>query len=129
MRARNGRSARDAGTRFETAIVRYLAAVLDDDRIERRARTGSKDRGDISGVRIHGQRIVVECKSVARTALAQWIAQAHDEANHDDALAGIIVHKRHGVSDPGQQWVTMTVEDLAKLITGQQVGACDKDAA
>jgi hypothetical protein len=48
--ARSRRSAKTAGTRFETAIAAALAAALGDDRIERRTRNGTKDRGDIGGV-------------------------------------------------------------------------------
>ena len=117
---RSRRSAKSAGTAFETAIARHLAHALDDDRIERRTRNGAKDRGDIGGLRIHGQRLVVEVKNCARTDLAGWTAEAQLEAGHDDALAGVVCHKRHGVGDPARQWITMTVADLVALITGQK---------
>lgn len=123
-RPRTRRSAKSAGTRFETAIARYLSAALDDDRIERRARSGAKDRGDISGVRTpHGGRIVIECKNTSRTNLSEWVTEARTEAGNDDALVGIVVHKRHGVGDPGEQYVTMTLADLAALLTGQAVAS------
>lgn len=57
---RSRRSAKTAGTRFETAITTALAEALVDDRIERRTRNGSRDRGDIAGIRCHGQRVVIE---------------------------------------------------------------------
>lgn len=116
---RSRASAKAAGTRFETSIARGLADALDDDRIERRAKSGGKDRGDIAGVRIHGQRLVIECKDAARLDLAGWVRKAQLEAGNDDALAGIVVHKRRGKSDPLDQWVTLTVADLVALITGQ----------
>ena len=76
---RSRASARAAGTRFERAVADYLAAHI-DDRIDRRAKTGNKDRGDIGGVRTpHGGRVVVECKDVARTALAEWVGEADIE--------------------------------------------------
>ena len=121
-RRRNHRSAKDAGTRFEKGIAVYLAAELGDDRIERRAKTGAKDRGDIGGVRVHGQRVVIECKDVTKIALPKWTAEAHTEAGNDDALVGVVVHKRSGVADPGQQWVTLTVDDLLALLTGERHG-------
>lgn len=114
-------SAKAAGTAFETLITRYLADALDDDRIERRTRNGRNDRGDIAGVRIHGQRLVLECKNHRRLDLAGWMAEAQIEAGNDDALAGVVVHKRHGTARPERQWVTMTVAELVALITGQQV--------
>lgn len=118
--SRNRASAKAAGTAFETLIARHLAQTLNDDRIERRARTGGKDRGDIAGLRIHGQRLVLECKNTARIDLAGWVAEAQIEAGNDDALAGVVVHKRKGVTDPARQYVTMTVAELVALITGQR---------
>lgn len=118
---RTRRSAKAAGARFERAIADYLADILDDDRIDRRVKTGAKDRGDISGVRVHGQRLVVEIKDCARTDLPGWTAEAHTEAGNDDALVGVVVHKRHGVGDLARQWVSMELRDLVALITGQAV--------
>lgn len=120
--ARSRASAKAAGARFERTIADYLAATLADDRIDRRVRNGAKDRGDISGLRIHDQRLVVECKDSTRLCLPEWTHEAHREAGNDDALVGVVIHKRNRVGDPGQQWVTMTVDDLAALITGQRHG-------
>jgi hypothetical protein len=117
---RTRKSAKAAGARFETAIAAALADALDDDRIERRARNGAKDRGDISGVRLHGKRVVIECKDVATLALPQWTAEAQIEAGNDDALVGVVVHKRRGVTDPLQQWVSCTVGDLVAILTGHR---------
>ncbi|EOM77919.1 hypothetical protein DW322_08775 [Rhodococcus rhodnii] len=112
-------SARAAGTRFERQIADALAQALDDDRIDRRVKTGAKDRGDVAGVRAHGQRVVIETKNCARLDLPAWTREAHLEAGNDDALVGIVIHKRHGNGDPLDQWVTMTVADLVALLTGQ----------
>lgn len=117
---RNRASAKKAGTRFESEVAGYLAANV-DDRIERRAKTGAKDRGDISGLRaLFGKRVVVEVKNTARTNLAGWYAEAEVERDNDDALVGIVVSKRHGVGDPGRQWVHMTLADLVALLTGER---------
>ena len=121
-RTRNRASAKAAGSYFETVVARYLAMVLGDDRIERRVTNGARDRGDIGGLRVHGQRLVVECKDVCTLALPEWTAEAHAEAGNDDALLGVVVHKRRGMSDPGRQWVAMTVDDLAALIDGSRHG-------
>ena len=119
MRARTRRSAREAGRGFERQIADYLATQLGDDRIDRRVKTGAKDRGDITGLRAHGKRVVVECKNCARLDLPGWTREAHIEAGNDDALTGVVIHKRHGVADPGRQWVSMELRDLVALITGQ----------
>jgi len=112
-------SAKKAGSTFERTTADYLAAVV-DDRIDRRVKNGSKDRGDIGGVRIHGQRVVLECKNTAKTSLGPWANEAEIERGNDDALAGVIVHKRHGTADPGAQWVTLTLADFAALLTGDR---------
>ena len=116
--ARSRASAKAAGSKFERDVADHLAKLV-DDRIDRRVKTGAKDRGDIGGVRVHGQRLVLECKNTTRINLGTWITEAHTEAGNDDALAGVIVHKRHGKGKPGDQWVTMTVDDLIALITGE----------
>ena len=117
---RSRASAKAAGSKFERQIADALAAALDDDRIDRRPRGGAKDRGDIGGVRIHGQRLVLELKNTLRLDLPAAKREADIEAGNDDALCGLVVHKRHGVGDPMQQWVTCTVRDLVALITGQR---------
>ena len=118
---RNRQSAKAAGTRFETAIATYLAAELDDDRIERRRLTGAKDRGDIAGLRHHGQRLVLEVKDYGGQLQAgPWVEEAHTEAGNDGALCGVVIAKRRGTTDPGSQYVLCTVNDLIALLAGQR---------
>lgn len=124
---RTRKTARDAGRRMETATAAYLAAMLNDDRIEVRARNGGKDRGDVGGVRsAHGARVVVECKDAASMTLGPWVREAEVERGNDDALVGLVVHKRRGVGlgldAMGGQYVTMTLEDLVALLTGHRDG-------
>lgn len=109
-------SAKKAGSSFERSVADYLAEHV-DDRIDRRVKNGAKDRGDIAGLRHHGHRLVVECKNTAKTALGPWAAEAEVERGNDDALAGLIVHKRHGKGQPADQWVTLTLGDLVALLT------------
>lgn len=117
---RSRRSAKAAGTRFESLVAGYLAAHLDDDRIERRAKTGGKDRGDITGLRHMGQRIVVEAKDRAAWSPGTWLGEADVERRNDDAGVGIVVAKRHGIGAPGQQVVMMTLADFASLLAGHR---------
>jgi hypothetical protein len=116
--SRSNATAREAGTRFERSIADCLARELEDDRIDRRAKTGSKDKGDVGGLRTRGGRVVVECKDVSRTALGGWVNEADVERGNDDAIAGVVVHKRRGHADPLDQYVTCTVRDLVALLTG-----------
>lgn len=115
---RSRASAKKAGTAHETLIAAYLAEHV-DDRIERRARNGAKDRGDISGLRVPGgHRLVVECKNTAKINLAGWAAEAEEERGNDDALAAVVVHKRHGKGVAAEQWVTCTLRDFVAILTG-----------
>lgn len=116
---RSNATARKAGAAFERIIADCLARLV-DDRIDRRAKTGSKDRGDIGGMRVHGKRVVIECKDVSRTDLGGWINEADTERGNDDALVGLVVHKRRGHGDPLDQYVTTTVRDLIALLTGER---------
>jgi hypothetical protein len=121
-RKRSRSSAKAAGARFERTIADYLAVHI-DDRIDRRVKTGAKDRGDLGGIRtVHG-RVVAELKDTARVNLAGWAAEAETERGNDDALVGLTISKRHGVGNPGSQWVHMTVDDLVALLTGERPGA------
>ena len=116
--ARNRASAKKAGSSFERATADYLAAHY-DDRIDRRRLTGSKDRGDITGLRHMGQRIVVECKNYGGRLMAStWLNEAEIERGNDSAGVGIVVAKRKGTTDPGEQIVMMTLANLVSLMTG-----------
>jgi len=118
---RSRATAKQAGARTERVVADYLAQELGAD-IDRRVKTGSKDRGDITGLRHWGNRLVVEVKDCAKTDLAGWVAEAHVEACNDDALAGFVVAKRRGTTDPGKFWVHMTLDDLLALLSGERHG-------
>lgn len=121
---RNRASAKKAGTSFETLVAEYLAMKLADIRIERRAKSGAKDRGDIAGVKtVAGGHVVIEAKNVSRDNLPQWIKEAEIERKNDDevtgaTVAGVVAHKKHGSNKAGEQYVTMTLETFTVLIRG-----------
>jgi hypothetical protein len=92
-----------------------------DDRIERRRLEGKNDRGDIGGLRVHGQRVVLECKNYGgRIEASAWVKEAEIERVNDSALAGVVVAKRKGTQVPGEQFVFMTLQDFAALIGGKR---------
>lgn len=111
MTNRNGQR----GASFERLVADYLRDNW-DDRIDRRVRTGAKDKGDVAGFRVSGHRVVVEAKNVRRTDLAGWVAEAKAEAANDGAVAGLVVHKARGKGQPGDQYVTATLADLLALL-------------
>lgn len=116
---RNRASAKQAGTRMETLVARYLADHL-DDRIERRTLTGSRDRGDIAGVRCVAGRVVVEVKDHGgRVLVGPWLEEARVEAGNDDAPVGVVVAKRRGRADAGDQVVLMDLRSFVLLLGGE----------
>lgn len=115
---RNRASAKAAGSAMETLTANYLATHV-ADHIERRVTNGAHDRGDISGLRAMGGRVVVECKNYGgRIEASTWLNEAEVERGNDDAIAGLVVAKRRGTTDPADQFVLMTLADLVALITG-----------
>jgi hypothetical protein len=118
--SRSRASAKAAGTRHESNVVTYLAAHYDDV-IERRRQSGSRDRGDISGWRFAGRRIVAELKDYGgRVEVGTWLNEAEVERGNDDAHVGLVIAKRRGTTDPGDQIVLMTLRDLTCLLTGER---------
>jgi hypothetical protein len=116
-RKRTRRSAKSAGARFEREIADWLATHV-DDHIDRRVKTGAKDCGDLAGIRAHGQKVVAELKNTAAWNPGTWLREAEKERANDGALAGFVIAKRHGIADPAQQVVLMTLADFAALLTG-----------
>lgn len=110
---------RAKGSSFE----RMVADFLKDHGFpfaDRRVKSGAKDKGDIGGVMAHGERLVLECKNTSKISLGTWAVEAETERLNDNALAGMIVHKRHGRGKAGDQWVTLTLTDLTALLTGKR---------
>ena len=118
---RSRKSAKNAGTAMETLVTRYLADQLNDDRIERRRLAGSKDRGDIAGIRTPlGERVVIEVKDYGgRIQAGPWLNEARVEAGNDDAPVAVVVAKRRGTTNPADQIVLMSLADLAVLLGAQ----------
>src|SRR5512132_1043317 len=117
---RSRASTRKAGSSFETLTAGYLAKYV-DDRVERRSRNGARDRGDISGMRHMGERLVVECKDLGgRLNVGPWLNETELERLNDDAVAGLVVAKRRGTTNPADQIVIMSLADLVALLTGER---------
>jgi hypothetical protein len=117
---RSRRSAKAAGSTFERQIADHFRDNY-CDMIDRRVKTGSADKGDLANVRTkNNNRIVAELKNVMKIALGPWAKEAEVERQNDGAMIGIVVHKRHGTADPGQQWVTLTVDSLIKLMKDEK---------
>lgn len=104
------------GASFERQTADYWRDNY-DDRIDRRVKTGAKDKGDIANLRVGSHRVVLECKNERSYNLSGWIKEAHTEAENDGALLGAVVAKRKGCGKPADQWVVMTQGDFLKLLS------------
>jgi hypothetical protein len=118
---RNRATAKKAGAQFEQLVADYLQDRLDDDRIERRVMGGVNDRGDISNIRFFGRRVVIEAKNVQSMSLGAWVDEAEVERGNDDALLGVVVHKRRGKGAAAEQFVTMSLESFTVMLLGGAV--------
>lgn len=99
------------GTAFETLIVRYLQDH-GFPHAERRALAGINDLGDITGT----PGVVWECKNHKTLAFSEWLVEAEVERGNADADVGVVIAKRRGKGDPGDQYAVMTVETLVRLL-------------
>jgi hypothetical protein len=89
------RAGRD-GTKGETAIVSALLPYY--PMAERRAKQGSKDRGDIGGV---CPGVVIESKHCPKDyRITQWLNEADREAINDSAELAVVWFKIRGATDP-----------------------------
>lgn len=118
--SRTRASAKQAGATFERQVADYLATELNDDRIDRRVKTGRDDKGDITGLRtIRGGKIVVECKNYGgQFNVTTWLKEAEKERINDNATFGVVVAKRRGTTKPGEQVVFMDLSTFARLVDG-----------
>lgn len=126
-----------AGSDFEHRQAEYWQEVLRQPEIHVGGKQGAKDRGDLLAIQLglphFGGYLTAECKNWKDLELGTWFREAAAERLNNKAVvwrgiekveiespATIIIHKRHGVTAPGKQWVTTTVEEIIALITGNR---------
>lgn len=123
------------GTDYETANVVYARERTGDERIERRAMHGSRDMGDVYGIRAHGHEGIMECKRVERLSdglLDKFKAQALAERDNADADFVLLSVWRKGKGYQtrdgkapksfGENVCYVTIEDLLKIAGGRGMG-------
>ena len=110
---RTRQSAKAAGAAAERAVADHLATALGDDRIDRRPKTGAKDKGDIGGL-VGGP--VIECKNHRAIDLASFVDEANEEARNADAPFGVAVVKRRGRASAGEGYAVMDFATFVDLL-------------
>lgn len=108
---------RQKGTAFETAAARHFSEQLGVD-VRRNPLMASLDQGDLFGVKARGKHFCVECKNESTYKLAEWMTELEREMTHSDTDVGCVLFHRRGVglTNMGQQYVLMTLDQLIRLI-------------
>lgn len=119
--SRSRASAKAAGSRHERSVADYLKAHVSRF-VDRMPKYGAKDRGDILNVETFNKLpIAVEAKDYGgRLEAGTWLREAETERINLNAVAGLVIAKRRGTTDPGRQIVLMEVDDLVALLTGKR---------
>ena len=108
---RSRKTAKQAGTAWETAIVRTLVE-RGWVHAERRRLAGAADKGDIAGI----PGIAIEAKNTNRLALSEAVDQANLEAANAGAAHGIAWLKRKGKTSPLDGYVVMDGATFLNLL-------------
>lgn len=103
------------GSAYERSIVNYLREA--GFSVDRTRAGWSDDRGDVHGISDpHGTPFVIECKNHARLALAGWLGELATEIHNAGGMAGVLVHKKRGTTDPAEQYATLPFGMLVQLL-------------
>lgn len=108
---RSRATARQAGTAWETAIVKALIAN-GWPHAERRRLSGARDRGDIAGV----PGICIEAKNTTQLAVAAAVDEANVEALNANVPVGVAWFKRKGKTSPLDGYVLMSGDTFLRLL-------------
>ena len=116
---RSRASAKAAGSSHERSIADYFKTHVSRF-VDRMPKYGAKDRGDILNVETFNELpVAVECKEYGgRLLTGAWLGEAETERVNLGAIAGVVIAKRRGTTQPGEQIVLMTVDDLVAILTG-----------
>ena len=102
---------RQKGTLHESNVVGFLREH-GFPYAERRALNGQFDKGDVTGT----GPLVWECKNHKELALSEWLRETEQERINAAADYGILVAKRRGVWDAGQQYAVLPLEAMVRLL-------------
>lgn len=97
---RSRTTAKSAGTRFESDVARYLTGYT-GSKIYRPGKKGSMDIGDLDGLTISSQKIVLECKNPGKSSswkLSEWWKETEAETANAGAYSGVLIVSVFGKS-------------------------------
>ena len=105
-------AAKDKGSAFERLIADYF--IRNGVPCERIPAGATADRGDLWIPIIEFPSI--DTKNHRTPQLGPWVDRAAEQAHNAGRCAGVIIHKRHGVTDPSRQFVTTSTEMFLALM-------------
>jgi len=103
-----GATERRKGKKAEMDVVHYMRDC-GWEAATTRSTSGHQEGDDI----VTNAPVSIEVKNHVRLDLSAWVAQA--ESNSGE-LPGIVWHKKRGESSPSRWYVTMSGENLMKLL-------------
>lgn len=102
-----GRGARRKGYQFAQSVAQFF-----EQRGLEVMRRAAGEAGDDIRL-LDFPAVSIECKNQAAQKLGAWMTQARVQA---PGRIPVLIHKRHGVTDPARQWVTLELGDLPALL-------------
>jgi hypothetical protein len=118
------------GLRNQQGVVMANANKIKGDMAEREvtkylqgsgftaSRIPAGSNADIGDVWLPPPLPAIQVKNVAKLDLSGWCNQVDEQAFNAKRECGVVVHKRKGKTNPGDWYVTMTLDTLTKLLKG-----------
>ncbi len=97
------------GSAFERLVRDYLAEALPCERIPAGA---TLDRGDL-----WTEAAAIQCKNHRALSLGSWLTQTIEQQRNAGKPYGVLVVKRKGTTDPGEQFAILPLSQLRTLLS------------
>lgn len=98
------------GTAWETRLTSYLREH-GFPYVERRALSGSNDKGDIAGI----PGVCIEAKNTKAITLAEWMDETVIETRNANARLGFCIFPRRNHAT-GRAYVLMELDQLVRIL-------------
>jgi hypothetical protein len=97
------------GSAFERLVRDYLAQAFPCERIPAGA---TLDRGDL-----WTEAAAIQCKNHKTLSLGSWLTQTIEQQRNAGKSYGVLVVKRKGITDPGEQFAILPLSQLRTLLS------------
>ena len=106
---------KNKGSAYERSVVNYLRG--NGFHVDRTRAGWTDDRGDVHGVTSPtGQPFTFECKNHRRDNLSGWMRELQVEVDNAGGTIGTVIHKKHGTTDPAEQYASLPLRMLVQLL-------------